>query len=477
MSPKRRKLPELLILLFILNTGASFGQEQLIDTSEYVPYMFSDALEYNLMIAASKGYVKEINKLVARGADVNAENQNGVTPLILAVAENKADAVAALLAHDPDVDKFTSLNETPLLIAVKNNFFSIAEMLLRAGADINLADMYGAVPLHYASLYGLTGMADMLIYYDADLNARTQDGSTPLMASVWAGSYLSSELLIHNGAGMEEKDNQGFTPFLLASWFGDTATMDLLFMNGANLFASTNSGHNAMTLAVISGQSEAVSFLLRLDKRWEGKKGTASDPYLVASKYGRMDILEMLQKSNVPGKVRYEADQFTLSLSERFGFHDALTGISLTLKEPLLGVGIVAGCDFKPWSTRVLIKNNDDQFFQYFDRGSVAYTGLFRDFEIKKYQNTSAFYLSTSLLAGYSFGNNLRGTTLTPENKFKLIPSVSLKFNYGSFNLFAGAEYIKTPFYKSGPVWFRIGTGYTTFFSNIRTKVKLPKWY
>lgn len=476
MSVKRQSLSRVLILLFILNAGVSFGQAELIDTTEYVSYIFSDALEYNLLIAASKGYVSEINRLAKKGADVNVETTNGVTPLIIAVASNKPDAVAALLSYHADVNKFTALNETPLLIAVKNNYFTVAEKLIRDSADVNLADMYGATPLHYAVLYGYTDIADMLIYYDADINAVTKDGSTPLMASVWAGSYLSTGLLLKNGANVEEKDNQGFTPFLLASWFGDTATMNLLYTSGANIFATSNKGHNAMTLAIISGHLESVNYLLSIGNKWEGKAQTASDPYLVASKYGRKDIIDLLHQNDIPGKVRYQVDQFTLAMSERFAFHDMLTGFSLSFKEPLLNSGFIAGCDFKPWSTRVLIRDNAEEFHQYFDRGSVAYAGLFKDFELNKQHSTSVA-LSTSLLAAYSFGNYLRGTTFTPENKFKIIPSVSLKINYGSLSLFAGIEYIRTPFYKSGPVWLRIGTGYTSFFNNIRTRVKLPKWY
>ena len=66
-------------------SGRVFSQstESKIDTTNYIPIFYNGALEYNLMIAASKGYTREINRLVLKGADIFSETEEGVTPLIL----------------------------------------------------------------------------------------------------------------------------------------------------------------------------------------------------------------------------------------------------------------------------------------------------------------------------------------------------------------------------------------------------------
>ncbi len=76
---------------------------QLIDTSDYIPSFYSGAADYNLMIASSRGYVSEIERLIKAGADVNAETAEGATPLVFAVSNNRLSAVEELLKFKPDV--------------------------------------------------------------------------------------------------------------------------------------------------------------------------------------------------------------------------------------------------------------------------------------------------------------------------------------------------------------------------------------
>ena len=172
-----------LIVFFFLISGKGYCQlesimSETVDTSDYIPAYFKGYLDYNLMIASSKGYSSEINRLIKKGADINSSTLEGATPLILAVSNNKIDAVRALLAHKLEIDKATVNYETPLTIAVKNGSSKIAELLIRAGADTEFKDRKGASPLHFASLYGDLEMVDMLLYYDARIDPKTTDGTT-----------------------------------------------------------------------------------------------------------------------------------------------------------------------------------------------------------------------------------------------------------------------------------------------------------
>ena len=67
-----------------------------IDTTDYLPYPWG--LDYNLMIAASKGYTQEVNRLIALGAEIDGKTDEGVTPLMFAVANNKLESVKILLS-------------------------------------------------------------------------------------------------------------------------------------------------------------------------------------------------------------------------------------------------------------------------------------------------------------------------------------------------------------------------------------------
>lgn len=476
-----------LLTVFLVFSGIINGQLPLndnnstypgsIDTSAYIPSFYRGALDYNLMIAAAEGYASEINRLIEKGADVNAATNEGATPLVFAVSNNRLASVKALLKYNPDLDDFTVTNETPLLIAVKNRNFEITETLIRAGADVDKPDSYGATPLHYASIYGYIEIVDLLLYYDASIDSKSLEGITPLLASIRAGYSDISDLLIQNGANMEARDNDGFTPFLTATFYGDTLLMNQLFLKGVDIYATNKYDYNALCLAILSNHIEALNLLFQIGNKWSDANVNSVSPYIVASKYRRKEMIKILEQNNVPGGVKYQIDQVSLTISSRFSLHDLYPGFNLSLKEPYLNAGFIAGFDTKLWYSRVLIQNSEHLFYQYLHKNAIVYAGLFKDFVLADRPDKINVSLSTSLLAGYSLGNQLKGTQNIPENKVSVIPAVSLKLTKMNISVNLGLEYQKTEFYNNGPIWLRLGCSYNVYFDNIRTQFKNVKWF
>jgi ankyrin repeat protein len=447
------------------------------DTSAYLPSFYNGALEYNLIIASSEGYAPEIERLIKNGADVNAEFEQGTTPLIYAVSNNREIATQTLIKYGADVNKVTQHYETPLLIAVKQNNFKIAEDLIRAGASTDFSDRHDATALHFASIFDYFQLADLLIYYDASLDKQADDGYTPLHASVWAGNTEITDLLLQNGANPNIKNVEGFTPFMIAAYFADTIALELLFKNGADIYAVNISNQNALTLAIAAGKTKTVEYLLRRGNKWTSPDMEAANPFSIATKFRRKEIIPVLEKNNIKGKVAYAIDQVVVTASTRVNFKDIYTGFSLAFKEPWLNAGIIAGCDTKLWNTRVLIQNSDNDYYQYWDKSSVAYAGVFKDYTLTDNPGKFNYLFSTSLMAGYAFGNKLKGTSITPDIGFKIIPAVALKMTKMNLTINFGIEYLKNPYYHNGPVWVRLGISYNHFFDNSRSQVKPVKWY
>ena len=476
--PRLLSIRFLFVLILVVISGKVQSQSfESIDTTEYIPVFYSGALDYNLMIAASKGYELEIDRLIHKGADIFAETDQGVTPLIFAVSNNHTTVAKRLIEYGSDVNKSTVRQETPLLIAVKNQNAEIAEALIRAGADINITDNFNATPLHYASVYGYFQIADMLLYYGASIDKKSIEGSTPLLAAVWAGNADICDLLIQNGANMEARDNEGFTPLLMSSLNGDTLIMQLLIKKGVDLYATNNSNNNALDLAIIADKPEAVQFLLKMGDKWADSGSQSISPFTVASKYRRKDILSILKANKIPGNIKYNIDQVDVMVSTRFFTHDIYSGLSLSFKEPFLNGGIIVGSDVKLWYTKVLLQQSEHTFYQYMNKGSVFYAGLFKDLALTNNAFKGNFEFSTSLSAGYAFGNILKGTLNVPQNNFMIIPAVSIKWVRNDFSLSTGVDYMNTDFYHIGPVWLRIGASYNMYFDNVRIKKKTLKWY
>jgi ankyrin repeat protein len=465
------------ILLILCYSAPGNSQGSQIDTSGYLPSYYSDHLEYNLLIAAQKGYPSEIERLINKGADVNTSTYEGATPLIIAVSNRHADAVSAILSFEPETDAETYNSETALLIAVKTFNTPVAEMLIRAGADIDKTDQSGASPLHYAAIYGAYQMADMLLYYFASPDNKSNDGTTPLMAAVWSGFPDIVSLLMSKGANLEARDNEGFTPFLIAAQNGDTLIMDMFLEKGVDIYEKNYYNYDALGLAVRSDASAAVEYLAGKGIRWTQGGNEAVNPYEVARKYNRNDIFELLEQSGISGIGGHRIDQMAVTLSPRISQNDLYAGLRLSFREPLLDGGIIAGLDTKPWYSAIMIDSGDDIIYQYREKRTLVYAGLFKDFTVLRSNRAGIFSLNTTLLAGVSFGNKLKGTLLTPENKFVLVPEAGIRWTLNDLSFFAGVDYIKSSYYKYSQLWIRTGVSFSFFFDKVKGPAKTIKWF
>ncbi|MGV8122782.1 MAG: ankyrin repeat domain-containing protein [Candidatus Xenobiia bacterium LiM19] len=111
--------------------------------------------------------------LISKGADVNAKDIIGSTPLFYAA---NGEIAKLLIANGAKVNTRNILGQTPLHM-VDNK--GAAEVFIKKGADVNLPDKYGRMPLHHAADLGYGDIAEILIKNGANVNARDQDGNTP----------------------------------------------------------------------------------------------------------------------------------------------------------------------------------------------------------------------------------------------------------------------------------------------------------
>ncbi|MEZ5001029.1 MAG: ankyrin repeat domain-containing protein [Bacteroidales bacterium] len=408
----RKLLIVTLLTLFVASISESLSgqaQQMVIDTSDYLPV--PEGLDYNLAVAASKGYPYEIHRLIKLGANPDQPDFSGATPLIYAVANDMTEAVTALLSYDPDLDFLTGEGDSPLLIAAKYDFMDVGEALIRKGADINFRDRYGCTPLHYASIYGYSDFTDMLLYYEASVDHVTLDGTTPLISAVWAGDATVADMLLQSGADAGRADYQGFTPLHVAAQTGDTLIAALLLMNGADLNAVNKYGYNPLGGAIRSDQPGMTRYLInRMKKRGTGSS-KAIDPSTIARSYSRKDILEILKDEGVATRPPLRFDMMTFSGYILFNLHDFYTGSTVSFTDPYHKLRINAGFDLKPAYTRVLVKVNDNLFYQYRDKRYLVHAGLSREFRLSENYLKETGLLAT-LNAGYLFREDYLGTNL-----------------------------------------------------------------
>src|SRR5580692_12777384 len=193
-------------------------------------------------------------KKIAAGADVNAAQGDGTTPLHWAVYKIDADLARALLERGAKPDVINSYGSSPLAEAAKVGNARLVGMLLDAGSNVEVPNQEGQTALMLAARAGSLEVAELLVRHGANVNAREKwRGQTALM---WAGAARSAELtrfLIAHKADIDartlandwptqmtgEPRNQyrptgGLTPLLYAARSGCTGCVEALLDAGAN---------------------------------------------------------------------------------------------------------------------------------------------------------------------------------------------------------------------------------------------------
>ena len=92
--------------------------------------------------------------LASKGANVNARNNKGETPLQLASNLGFSEGVEILLKLGAKVDEPDATGETALIAATHRRDSALARVLLKAGASASRNDNSGRSALDYATLDG-----------------------------------------------------------------------------------------------------------------------------------------------------------------------------------------------------------------------------------------------------------------------------------------------------------------------------------
>ncbi|WP_294393981.1 ankyrin repeat domain-containing protein [uncultured Sphingomonas sp.] len=149
-----------------------------------------------LFEAARLGRTDMIDPLVKAGADLNAYDDRGFTPLILAAYNGQLAMVEVLIGRGadacrPDRDQG---NTAQMGVAFKGED-AIAARLLKAGCNVDARNNAGQTALMMASLFNRTCQVDMLLAAGADRAIRdtagrsagsvaSDQGNTPMAARV-----------------------------------------------------------------------------------------------------------------------------------------------------------------------------------------------------------------------------------------------------------------------------------------------------
>ena len=160
--------------------------------------------DISIIDAARDGNIEAVKQHLAAGADVNAKDENGWTPLNSAAEKGRNQIVKLLIEKGADLNA-----GTPLIFAAGEGHMEVVELLIAAGTDVNTKanDQLGGTALHITANLGHKKVVELLVAAGADVNAKMLYGMTPLH---FAGNNKGiAKFLIDKGADANAKLNGG----------------------------------------------------------------------------------------------------------------------------------------------------------------------------------------------------------------------------------------------------------------------------
>jgi cytohesin len=232
------------------------------------------------------GDVNEVRLLLRQGADINAKDSSGRTPLFIAASGGKLWSMPASLGPPG---------------------YEMVRFLLDNGANINARDKWGYSVLHGALNKGRTDVAELLLARGAYVKTQSQGGETPLHVAARDGWPKLVKLLIAKGAEVNMATRNGDTP-LLCAVFRDSAreydrypldpnhleVVRLLIAKGADVNAMNRAGDTALSYAAQTGDLDLARLLMDSGARPNLTATPDGAPAILAMDRNHLDVAKFL---------------------------------------------------------------------------------------------------------------------------------------------------------------------------------------
>lgn len=194
---------------------------------------------HGLHAAVAHGDPAKIEQEIQKGADLDAVDPHGRTPLMVAAYRRDLDAARNLIDAGANVDALDRQQYDALTIAAVNDDAEMVKLLINAGADASaITSPYQGTALIAAAHLGHVDVVDALIAAKAPLDHVNNLGWTALIEAIVLGDggprhVATVRSLVAAGADVDLADEKGMRPLRLARQRGYSDIVDSLERAGA----------------------------------------------------------------------------------------------------------------------------------------------------------------------------------------------------------------------------------------------------
>jgi ankyrin repeat protein len=213
-----------------------------------------------------------VTRLIAAGANVNAKNDYGATPMSEAAVVGNVEVLRKLLAAGADVESPNGDGQTALMVIARTSNVAAAKLLIGKRANVNAVEQWrGQTPLMWAAAENQPAMVKLLVEHGAKVNARSQ-------VNVWERQVTAEPR-------MQARPSGGFTPLLYAARKGCLECAQTLIKAGADKNLNDPDDVSPLLLATLNFNFDIAAFLVK-----EGANVNKWDTWGRAPLYAAVDM-------------------------------------------------------------------------------------------------------------------------------------------------------------------------------------------
>jgi ankyrin repeat protein len=244
--------------------------------------------------AAQKNDLESVKQLITVSLNIDASDEyTDTNALSYAVENNNREMIQLLLSAGANPNATNRRGATPLMYPTSEASVELIRDLIVAGADLNVHNQSGETPLMRAVAHCSFSVAKELIDAGADVNARDQSGNTLLMEAVQNNDPGGLKFLLSAGVPVDATNDNGETALTLAARWEQGKNLDLLLDAGGGAGLTQEQLDGALASAAGNEDSEIVRTLLRLGASANAKDGETT-ALMEAAQNGRTEIIKIL---------------------------------------------------------------------------------------------------------------------------------------------------------------------------------------
>jgi len=169
-----------------------------------------------LLRAASRGDADGVALAIRAGADLETQDAQGRTSLLLASAADHVATARVLLAMGASPDTYDNRSDTPWLVTGVTGSVAMSDVMLRFHPDLTLRNRFGGVSIIPASERGHVAYVRRVAEAGIDVNHVNDLGWTAMLEAVILGDGSTAyvdivRILLDAGADPDIADNDGVT--------------------------------------------------------------------------------------------------------------------------------------------------------------------------------------------------------------------------------------------------------------------------